>query len=145
MNLSILRIFLAFLGAIVSVGGAFLVGLSQALLPRPALFPLSIFVFVEWASLGGVCFWGLAVRKEPVQFPRINAAWFAMGALTPMAVIGVFTIGLFVFYSQLLFLDAAILNLIQNKISLLSTIKYFGFGRVINLGILLILIRISRL
>jgi len=138
--LDFVALILSFFGAIVSIGGALLISSSQAQSP---LWPLPGFVLLDWALLGFIGF--LAVY---LSFRQSSTRWMQLtliitGALIPLIVLGVLSIGSIVLISFLFFVISTIILSIRKKAKWLESAGIFMLGAIGNLGLLLIIITLG--
>ncbi len=136
-------IVLAFIGALVAVGGSILVLANQVQMTGIAIWPLPGFVLLDWGLLGVLGFLAAFYGRRVELTYWLKAAWFVPGAMIPLVVFGAFSIGLFVFISLPFFLFSAILITLQKTTKWLDHLKQFLFGVVCNLGVLLLLIALG--
>jgi hypothetical protein len=147
----LVRWLFAALSVAVSLGGAIGFAAQQASwnsAPGESIWPLPGLVLLDWAVFGGIGFTGILLaedRDEPQARPsRFGASWFAIGAFLPLVVLGVLSIGPFVFLSLVALLVAAVLTSFQFDTGWLPRFKLLLIGMVANLVLLLGMILLGR-
>jgi hypothetical protein len=106
---------LALVGVLIAVVGARLVFQGQAEMQGSRMWPLPGMVLVDWAGLGVLGFLDALLHPRGQSSAWLKALWFVPGALLPMAIVGGFSIGLFVLLSFFSFLASAVMLTIPEK------------------------------
>jgi hypothetical protein len=140
----LVRWIFATLSAAVSLGGGIGFAAQQASAPGESIWPLPGLVLLDWAALGVIGFTGILLAENPQDLAWFGASWFVTGALLPLAILGAFSIGPFVFISLVALLIAVILTSLQLKLSPLPHLKFLFIGIIANLALLLGLILLTQ-
>jgi hypothetical protein len=135
----------ALLGAIVSVGGAVLVYISQLQFGQTPLWLLPGFVLLDWAILGLVCFLTIFLNIRQYSIKWLEATLFITGTFVPLIVLGAFSIGPLVLIGFMFFLISTLIQSFRQKVKWLKSFGLFLFGLICNLGFLLIIIFLGNL
>jgi hypothetical protein len=139
---------LAGIGAILCVGGAASIWLSQASPNRPSvsLWPLPALVLIDIAVLGLAGFSGVVLDNQQHSLQWGRVIWIACGGLTALAIIGGFGVSVVALsvVPALLFGSAAMLADIRQHRNLLTDLGVFTVSVVANLALIFALISIAR-
>ncbi len=138
--LDFLALGIVFFAVIISILGAMVVFSSQAQTPEAPIWPLPGLVLVDWMLLALIgfittyfCFRGGLTRW-------LDATWVITGALIPLGILGIFSIGLAVLFAFFLFAVSTIFFTIRQKGKLLRSFGLLMLGSIGNLGVLAIII-----
>jgi hypothetical protein len=134
---------LAAVGALIAIAGPMLVLGSQPGGPGNSNWPLPGLVLMDWAILGVLGFLGAYLGTKPLVGGWARSAWFVVGALIPLMVLGAFSIGPLVLLTLAFLAASAILVTIYKRIKAVDVLGIFLLGVIINLGILLGLIALG--
>lgn len=140
---------LAGIGAIICVGGAASIWLSQASPNSPdvSLWPLPALVLIEVAILGLAGFNGVVLdnQQHSVRWDRV--IWIACGGLTALAIIGAFSVSVVVLLAvpALLFGGAAILADIRQHRNMLIDLGIFTASAIANFALIFALISVAKI
>jgi hypothetical protein len=136
---------LAFIGTLIAVGGSVMFFANQAQMSGSFIWPLPGLVLMDWAILGVLGFLGVYLGIKPSHAYWLKVAWFVAGALIPLVILGVFSIGSLVLISFLFFVASTIFITIRRKMKWLGHLGLLMVGAVCNLGLLLLFIALSSL
>jgi hypothetical protein len=134
---------LAFIGTLVAIAGSITFFVNQLQNSPSFLFPLPGLVLIDWAVLGILGFFGayFGVKLTPSFWLKI--AWFVIGAFLPLMILGLFSIGLFIFISLPFFLASIILISIRNKMMWLNSLGLVLLGAVGNFALLYVFVALG--
>ncbi len=113
--LYIVSVLLTFLGAAIALVGAITFFQAQTQSPGDSVWPLPGLALVDWVIFSLLGFLGIWFSNRSDNTTALYGAWLAVGALFPLVILGVFSIGLFVLITELLLLIAAILVIFQRS------------------------------
>jgi len=126
------------IGALVAISGPMLVLSSQPGGDGGSIWPLPGLVLMDWAILGVLGFLAAYLGIKPETAGWAWAAWFVVGALFPLMVLGALSIGPFVLLNLIFFTVSAILVTIRMRLSYGKAAGFIALGWLINLGLILL-------
>jgi hypothetical protein len=131
------------LAAVMSILGAAAIWSSEASIQSSALWPLPALVLFNWAGLGFLGALAVYLAEKSDRNWLLGIPWAITGALLPMVVLGVFSIGPLVLVSALLFLVASAVVTLRRQRSFLHGLGLLLVGSVGNVALLFLLIAIG--
>ena len=136
---------LGFIGMLISVSGASLFFIDQLQIQGPSIWPLPALVLIDWAVLGFLGFFGAYFGARPSFTYWSRVAWFVVGALLPLVILGAFSIGTFVLISLPFFLVSAFLITRRQGLKWSNSVGLLMLGVVSNLALVFIFIDLGSL
>lgn len=84
LRVDFFTVLLAFIGALIALGGSLIVLIDQAQTSGSSVWPLPALVLIDWAILGVRGFLDIYIGRKPFPafWPRV--VWFDAGALMPL-------------------------------------------------------------
>ena len=139
----LLALVLAFLGAMISFVGASFIYLSQAQVAETNLWPLPGLALLDWVLSGSLVVIAVFFSLTRASKRWRAATWLFTGALIPLIILGVFSIGPLVLLSFLLFVISTAILALRSRSNWLVSFGMLMLGSMGNLAILLVIITLS--
>lgn len=130
---------LAAFGAILCIGGATFVWISQTASnpPSVSLWPMPALLLIEVAILGLIGFLGIALEPQPLSTHWGFLVWIACGGLIALSITGAMSVSVIVLLiiPALAFCGAAILADNRQGRKLLPGVGVLAVSGIVNLGL----------